>query len=160
MRSYFRYVHVDSEGKIDTLNVALGESSLEVDGTLAEIFDPKDRISTSFIEANQNLWKIEPNSASYFEMDDELLTQSFFEVISRGISMPEKLTEEELDPDWIEALPEEEFSDFKSLLKNYSVEFASRALVINGFIYGIFYNCGRHGKVADWLLSYLRLSAR
>ncbi len=143
MSSYFRYVHVDSEGKIDTLNVDLGESSLEVDGTLAEIFDPRDRISTSFIESNQNLWKIEPNSASFFEMDDELLTQSFFEVISRGISIPEKLAEEELDPDWIEALPEEEFSDFKSLLKNYSVEFASRALVINGFIYGIFYNSGQ-----------------
>jgi hypothetical protein len=134
---------VDSEGKIDTLNVALGESSLEVDGTLAEIFDPKDRISTSFIESNQNLWKIEPNSASYFEMDDELLTQSFFEVISRGISMPEKLTEEELDPDWIEALPDEEFSEFKSLLENYSVEFASRALVINGLVYGIFFDSGQ-----------------
>ena len=143
MGSYFRFVHVDSKGKVDTLTVSLGESALEVDGTLAEIFDPRDSWNTTFFESNQNMWKIEPKTASYFEVDDELLTQSFLEVISRGISMPEYLAEEELDPDWVEALPDEEFSEFKSLFENYAVKFASRALVINGFIYGIFYNSGQ-----------------
>ena len=143
MGSYFRFVHVDSKGKVDTLTVSLGESALEVDGTLAEIFDPTDSWNTTFFESNQNMWKIEPKTASYFEVDDELLTQSFLEVISRGISMSEYLAEEELDPDWVEDLPDEEFSEFKSLFENYAVKFASRALVINGFIYGIFYNSGQ-----------------
>lgn len=143
MGSYFRYVHVDSSGKVETLTVSLGESALEVDGTLAEIFEPTDSWNTTFFESNQNMWKIEPNTASCFEVDDELLTQSFFEVISRGISIQENIAEEELDPDWVEALPDEEFSEFKSLLENYNVKFASRALIINGFIYGIFYNSGQ-----------------
>ena len=143
MGAYFRYVHVNSEGKVDTLNVNLGESALEVDGTLTENFDSRDIWNTTFFEANQNMWKIERHTASFFEVDDELLTQSFFEIIAKGISAPEKLEEEELDADWVEALPDEEFSDFKSLFENYNVKFASRALIINGFIYGIFHNSGQ-----------------
>ena len=143
MGSYFRYVHVNSEGKVDTLNVDLGDSTLEVDGTLAEIFDSRDSWNSTFFELNQNMWKIEPNTASYFEVDDEFLTQSFFEIITNGITEPEKIEEEEVDTDWVEALPEEEFTDFIGLHLNYDVNFASRALIINGFIYGIFYNSGQ-----------------
>ena len=143
MGSYFRYVHVNSEGKVDTLNVDLGDSTLEVDGTLAEIFDSRDSWNSTFFELNQNMWKIEPNTASYFEVDDEFLTQSFFEIITNGITEPAKIEEEEVDTDWVEALPEEEFTDFIGLHLNYDVNFASRALIINGFIYGIFYNSGQ-----------------
>ena len=143
MGSYFSYVHVNSEGKVDTLNVDLGDSTLEVDGTLAEIFDSRDSWNSTFFELNQNMWKIEPNTASYFEVDDEFLTQSFFEIITNGITEPAKIEEEEVDTDWVEALPEEEFTDFIGLHLNYDVNFASRALIINGFIYGIFYNSGQ-----------------
>ena len=142
MGHYFRYVHVDRDGKVDTLNVDLGESTLEVEGTLTDIFDSRDILKTTFFQSNQNMWKIEPNTASYFEVDEEILTQSFFEIIAKGISAPEKIEEEELDSDWVEGLPNDEFSDFKLLIENYNAKFASRALIINGFVYGIFFNAG------------------
>jgi len=143
MRKNFRYVHVDNNGKLDTLNIQLKETGLNLNGTLSEVPHFKSADFLTFFESNKSLWKITPNSASFFEIDDNLLTPALLEVIASGILLPKQFEQEIVNLDWVETLPEEEFSSFKNLVLNYDVEFATRALVINGYVYGIFFNFER-----------------